>query len=77
MSRQPNHIDYETVEKFSKTHEYANDKVRLIKEIGRLRVQLYQVKFLDNSEERSDFLRNEISTLKLQINNLRAHARHN
>lgn len=75
MSRQSNYID--TPGNLSSTHGFVHDRVKLIKEIGRLRVELHHVKFLDNSEKRSDFLRKEISTLKLQLNTLRVHARRN
>lgn len=44
-----------------------NDKLRLVKEIGRLRVQLYQAKFEEKSKQRSEFLRNEINSLKFEL----------
>lgn len=53
------------------TSGLVNDKARLVKEIGKLRVQLYSVKFMDKSEQQSEFLRQEIFALKLQISHLK------
>ena len=39
----------------------------LMKEIRRLRIQLYQARTLDYSDQRRAYLRREISLLKLQM----------
>lgn len=52
----------------------ATDKHRLIKEIGRLRLQLHQARFLDKAVERSEFLRGEIDDLSQQLSALRQSA---
>jgi chaperonin cofactor prefoldin len=53
------------------TPERCTDRAGLIKQIGRLRIQLHELKFLGEPQERSEFLRKEISILKDQIDSLR------
>ena len=64
-------IEHEASEHRLLTPVLADEKTRLVKEIGRLRVQLHQVQFLDKSEQRSEFLRNEIAYLTRRIDDLR------
>lgn len=57
-----------------KTPKHSSDRARLIKQIGRLRIQLHEVKFLGEPQEQSEFLRKEIANLKDQIDSLRKEA---
>lgn len=71
MNRIGNHSDDKTFDQSHRTTTSFNqDRNNLVKEIGRLRLQLHQAKLMDNSQQRAEFLREEISTLKSQINRL-------
>ena len=48
----------------------SDQKSRLVREIGRLRIQLHQAQLMDKTQQRSEFLRCEIATLKGQIERL-------
>ena len=57
-------------------HTHFNQgRNHLVKEIGRLRLQLHQALLMDKSQQRAEYLRGEIATLKNQINHLRVQSR--
>ena len=71
MNSPETYIDPDSTLRIFESLSLGNEKIRLVREIGRLNNQLYRCQSLDNQEKRSEFLRREIAILKVQLNYLR------
>ena len=76
MNRLHNHNVAHSSGPLFTTPETAKDRTSLIKQIGRLRIQLHEMKFLGGPQEQSELLRKQIAILKDQIDALRKEPGH-
>ena len=72
MNRIDSHIDTRPFNHSQQTKTSVNHtRNHLVKEIGRLRLQLHQVQLMDHSQQRAEYLRREITTIKNQTSTLK------